>query len=155
MMTVHLDRRRLLRLLGLSGGTAVAPLPFAASVAAYDCPTVECEEAVQRQRGGGRPTQGTPPPRTGGRPAPARAPVRIEYTIWNRSDQQVRFRLPTGRVYVLDPGAHGTYRNSGNGPFEIYVFNTGRRYRLRSGNHRFFWNQNENRVGFNQNFDRN
>ncbi len=77
---------------------------------------------------------------------------RVRYTLWNDSGQDVSFRLPTGRSYRLRPGQRGEYTSSGDGPLTILVHNSGRKYTLKSGNHRFWWMASETRVGLDLNY---
>ncbi len=78
---------------------------------------------------------------------------KIKYTILNDSRHRVRFRLPTGKKYMLNPGQRGQYKNSGRSEkLIIHVFNSSRSYRLRSGDHKFWWNGKEDRIGFDQNY---
>ena len=76
---------------------------------------------------------------------------RIEYSIWNDTGRTVRFRLPSGRNYRLGPGERGRYHNTGTN-LQILVHNSGRRYTLRSGAHKFWWNRRAGRIGFDQNY---
>lgn len=74
---------------------------------------------------------------------------KIYYTIANKSNQPVKFKLPTGKVYNLKIGQKGKYRNTGcMEKFKMYVFNSGRTYKLESGQHQFRWNKKAYRVGF-------
>jgi len=122
-------------------------------VGATDCMTAACADAADRRRGSGTPRRTAPPP-TRTRPAPTRTVPRVTYTLWNASDQPIRFRLPSGRDYRLAPGRRGRYHNTYRGdPLTIHVYNTGRSYRLKSGHHKFFWYRPENRIGLDLNYD--
>ena len=77
----------------------------------------------------------------------------IRYTIVNDSGRTVRFRLPSGKRYELSSGQRGSYENTVRyNDRLIFVYNTRRTYRLKSGDHKFWWNRMENRVGFDQNY---
>ena len=74
---------------------------------------------------------------------------KIYYTIENKANQPVKFKLPTGKNYTLKVGQKGKYRNTGCAKkFKMYVFNSGRTYNLESGQHRFWWNKKAYRIGF-------
>lgn len=74
---------------------------------------------------------------------------KIFYTIVNKANQPVKFKLPTGKNYTLKVGQRGKYRNTGClNKFKMYVFNSGRSYGLESGQHKFWWNKNAYRIGF-------
>jgi len=80
-------------------------------------------------------------------PSPGGNLQQIRYTLRNASGQTVRFRLPSGRSYVLYPGQTQSYRNTGRpGAMQIYVYNSRRTYTLRSGNH-IFWKMSSGRIG--------
>ena len=88
---------------------------------------------------------------TGGGTTPSAQPVQIRYTIWNASNQTVRFRLPSGRIYSLAAGRRGSYSNRSSSP-TIKILSTGRVYRLGSGNHKLFWMKSKARIGFDRNY---
>jgi hypothetical protein len=74
---------------------------------------------------------------------------KIYYTLANKANQPVKFKLPTGKTYTLKVGQKGKYRNTGcTNQFKMYVFNSGRTYSLESGQHMFWWNKKAYRVGF-------
>lgn len=79
---------------------------------------------------------------------------KIYYTIVNKANQPVKFKLPTGKNYTLKVGQKGKYRNTGCvEKFDMYVFNSGRSYRLESGQHKFWWNKKAYRIGFDKHAD--
>jgi hypothetical protein len=74
---------------------------------------------------------------------------KIFYTLANKSNQPVKFKLPTGKTYTLKVGQKGKYRNTGcTEKFKMFVFNSGRTYSLESGQHKFWWNKKAYRIGF-------
>lgn len=74
---------------------------------------------------------------------------KIYYTIVNKANQPVKFKLPTGKNYTLKVGQRGKYRNTGCvNKFKMHVFNSGRTYSLESGQHKFWWNKKAYRIGF-------
>ncbi|MEX2168348.1 MAG: hypothetical protein WD851_03485 [Pirellulales bacterium] len=78
---------------------------------------------------------------------------RIDYTLWNDTKEVVRFRLPTGKVYSLNPGEREKYYNTGNpDTLRIHVLNTDGKYRLENGNHKFWWKKDERRIAFDRNY---
>ena len=92
---------------------------------------------------------------TGSKPSGNTAPTtsRIEYTLLNDTSKTVRFRLPSGETYSLEPGKRGNYKNSGSpDKLLIHVFNSNKSYKLVSGNHKFWWMKKENQVAFDLNF---
>lgn len=102
---------------------------------------------------GGQDKPGKPP--AGDDPAPAKPkPNRIEYSILNDTDRDVRFRLPSGKEYALKPGQVGQYYNTHSDKPTITVLPTGKTYSLRDGNHKFWWMAKENRVGLDLNFQK-
>ena len=152
---------------GAAGGLALLTIGVTRA-RATDCPTVACAEADPRSRRDREEPRRTSPEATRTPPDPRRTPPearrnppearrvppRVSYTLWNASDQHIRFRLPSGKAYVLAPGRRARHRNTFRGePLTIHVFNTGRTYRLRNGNHKFFWHRRENRVGLDLNYD--
>ena len=81
--------------------------------------------------------------------------AKIKYTLWNDSGRTVKFRLPTGKTYSLDPGQKGSYQNTDSPEkLKIYVFSTDKTYRLEDGNHKFWWKKDEGRVAFDLHYDR-
>lgn len=83
----------------------------------------------------------------------AKDPVQLRYTIWNDTKQAVQFRLPTGKVYTLQPEARGSYHNTGPASaMRIHVLASGKTYALRNGDHKFWWIARENRIGFDLNY---
>jgi hypothetical protein len=82
-------------------------------------------------------------------------PVEIRYTILNGTKQNVRFRLPTGKTYSLNPGQRANYQNRGvASDLKIHVLDTGKTYTLTNGNHKFWWKAKENRVAFDLKYDK-
>ena len=78
--------------------------------------------------------------------------IHFNYTIRNTSSETVRFRLPSGRDYVLKPGQSGQYEFTGYKlQATLLVHNTGRAYDLRGGDHKFWLMQNRT-VGFDMNY---
>lgn len=79
---------------------------------------------------------------------------KVRYTIRNDSGRTVRFSMrPSGRSYVLESGRTftGTSSQVDGQPPTMTVTNSGRTYRLTSGNHKFWWMKSEGRVGFDRN----
>jgi hypothetical protein len=75
-------------------------------------------------------------------------PVRIYYSIKNLTQQTVKFALPTGKIYQLNPGQRGYYKNTGSPEnLRIYVFDESRFYNLVSGNYQFKQNS-EGKIKF-------
>jgi hypothetical protein len=60
---------------------------------------------------------------------------------------------PSGRSYVLESGKTftGTSSQIDGQPPMMTIANTGRSYRLTSGNHKFWWMKSEDRIGFDRN----
>lgn len=83
----------------------------------------------------------------------ATASTQIQYTLQNDSGRTVKFRLPSGETYSLEPGKRGSYKNTGApDKLTIQVINSGKTYRLRDGNHRFWFMKKENQIGFDLNY---
>ncbi len=81
--------------------------------------------------------------------------VAIRYTLWNATQQTVRFRLPSGETYSLNAGERNSYRNTGLARnLKIHVLNTGKQHVLTNGNHKFWWKRGENRVALDLKYDR-
>jgi hypothetical protein len=77
---------------------------------------------------------------------------RINYTIYNDTQRTIRFRLPSGKSYSLQPRETGRYYYTGNpNDMKLYVYETGKQYQLRGGDHKFWW-MKEGRVGFDMNY---
>ncbi len=79
----------------------------------------------------------------------------FKYTIRNTTKVNVKFRLPSGKVYTLRPNQKRNYfiKKILYKKPKIYVLTTGRRYTLKPGNHKFWWNKKANRVGLDQRYD--
>jgi hypothetical protein len=78
------------------------------------------------------------PPQCSGGVGSSEPVTRIRYTITNNTDRVVRFGLPSGRTYELEPGQRRSYRNTGSqDSLGIVILNTSERYRLSSGDFQF------------------
>ena len=77
---------------------------------------------------------------------------RFEFTLWNGSDKAaVTFRLGKLRTEKLSPGSRKSYSFVGNASdATLYVFNSKKEYKLRSGNHKF-WSMGNGQIGFDMN----
>ncbi|BAZ40575.1 hypothetical protein NIES4101_65360 [Calothrix sp. NIES-4101] len=64
--------------------------------------------------------------------------ISIQYTIENKTNQAIRFALPTGKIYELAPGQKGTYQNTlPANRLRLFIVGTGQHYPLRNGNYQF------------------
>lgn len=80
--------------------------------------------------------------------------IEANYTIVNTTDRTVRFKMfPSNREYTLPPGDtfQGRSWDYGKRP-RMLVQNTGREYTLVDGRHKFWWNNNAGRIGFDKNY---
>ena len=78
------------------------------------------------------------PPKCSSPSRPSQQRISIRYTITNKTNELVRFGLPSGKVYELKPGQRGAYRNTGYPDgLNIFILNTDQIYRLSSGNFQF------------------
>lgn len=79
---------------------------------------------------------------------------KVRYTIRNDSGRTVRFSMrPSGKSYELAAGRTftGTSSQIDGKPPSMTITNTGRTYRLTSGDHKFWWMKSEGRIGFDRN----
>ncbi len=82
--------------------------------------------------------------------------VEIKYTIKNDAGRNVQFKMqPSGKSYTLESGkTFSGISNEVNGIAPtIILADSGRKYKITSGNHKFWWMRNEQRVGFDRSTD--
>ncbi len=69
---------------------------------------------------------------------PNQPTISIKYTIENKTDQTIRFALPTGKIYQLAPDQKGNYQNtSPANRLRLFIVGSGQHYPLRNGNYQF------------------
>ncbi len=81
--------------------------------------------------------------------------TRVKYTIFNGTGRTVRFSMqPGGRSYSLDRGKtfSGTSSATDGRQPTITLTDSGRTIKLVSGDHKFWWNDDESRVAFDLNY---
>jgi hypothetical protein len=81
----------------------------------------------------------------------------VKYTILNGTGRTVRFSMqPSGKSYTLASGKTFSSTSSVKGGKQptITLTDSGRTIKLVSGDHKFWWNDDESRVAFDLNYDK-
>jgi hypothetical protein len=82
--------------------------------------------------------------------------VDIKYTIKNESGKVVRFEMyPSGKNYTLDIGKTftGTSHQVDDKPPTMKLLDSGKVFKITAGNHKFWWMNDERRIGFDRSTD--
>lgn len=69
---------------------------------------------------------------------PTQPKVHIKYTLTNRTQQTLKFALPSGKIYQFAPGQRQNYQNTmPSNRLRLYLFAENKFYPLRNGNYQF------------------